>query len=239
MERMATQGLGSKKIAAALGVPVSTTKRWLQRLRSDGDMASRNIGRPRGAEVGVYRVFFAFFLHISRLRVICAFCQGVHGCNEERVRAQGSSMPGFLLTRAAQSSVFANVCRRVASSAAAAASRITCRVEIVFCCIIFTFPREPKRLWDLSRKTHISRGFEVIVLLVPSRTSDSGSFGYLVLSVTHLPANSLDGHHVLVVALMFAADHPCPTTRTRLGACLSRNLWRVHSIATNHSQAFS
>ena len=67
---------------------------------------------------------------------------------------------------------------------------------------------EPKRLWDLSRKTHISRGFEVIVLLVPSRTSDSGSFGYLVLSVTHLPANSLDGHHVLVVALMFTADHP-------------------------------
>ena len=28
-------------------------KRWLQRLRSDGDMASRNIGRPRGAEAGV------------------------------------------------------------------------------------------------------------------------------------------------------------------------------------------
>ena len=31
----------------------ATTKRWLRRLRSDGDVASRSIGRPRGAEVGV------------------------------------------------------------------------------------------------------------------------------------------------------------------------------------------
>ena len=54
MERMATRGFGSKKIAAALGVPVSTTQRWLQRLRSDGDVASRNNGRPRGAEAGVF-----------------------------------------------------------------------------------------------------------------------------------------------------------------------------------------
>ena len=53
MERMATRGFGAKKIAAALGVPEATTKRWLRRLRSDGDVASRNIGRPRGAEAGV------------------------------------------------------------------------------------------------------------------------------------------------------------------------------------------
>ena len=53
MERMATRGFGSKKIAAALGVPEATTKRWLRRLRSDGDKASRNIGRPRGAEAGL------------------------------------------------------------------------------------------------------------------------------------------------------------------------------------------
>ena len=45
VERMATRGFGSKKIAAALGVPEATTKRWLRRLRSDGDMASRNIGQ--------------------------------------------------------------------------------------------------------------------------------------------------------------------------------------------------
>ena len=52
-KRMATRFFGAKKIAAALGVPEATTKRWRRRLRSDGDMASRNIGRPRGAEAGV------------------------------------------------------------------------------------------------------------------------------------------------------------------------------------------
>ena len=40
---------------------------------------------------------------------------------------QRSSTPGFLLTHAAQSPVFANVCRRLASSAAAAASMSTWR----------------------------------------------------------------------------------------------------------------
>ena len=40
---------------------------------------------------------------------------------------QRSTTPGFLLTHAAQSPVFANVCRRLASSAAAAASMSTWR----------------------------------------------------------------------------------------------------------------
>ena len=53
MERMATRGFGSKKIAAVLGVLLSTMQRCLQRLRSDGDMASPNVGRPRGAKAGV------------------------------------------------------------------------------------------------------------------------------------------------------------------------------------------
>ena len=44
MERMATRGFGAKKIATTLGLPQSTTKRWLLRLRSDGDMASHNTG---------------------------------------------------------------------------------------------------------------------------------------------------------------------------------------------------
>ena len=71
MERMPTRGFGSKKIVVALGVLVSTTQRWLQRLRSDGDMASRNIGRPRGAEAGVCVMFSSHVSsHISR-RVIC------------------------------------------------------------------------------------------------------------------------------------------------------------------------
>ena len=87
MERVATRGFGSKKIAAALGVPVSTTQRWLQRLRSGGDVASRNIGRPRGAEAGVCVMFSSHVSsHISR-RVICVSRPWVHGCNEKRVRA--------------------------------------------------------------------------------------------------------------------------------------------------------
>ena len=45
MERMATRGLGSQKIAEALGVPSSTT------LRREGDIASHNIWRPCGASV--------------------------------------------------------------------------------------------------------------------------------------------------------------------------------------------
>ena len=87
MERMATRGFGSKTIKALLGVPVSTTQRWLQRLRSDGDTASRNMGRPRGAEAGVC-VMLSLHVssHISR-RVICVSRLWVHGCNEERVRA--------------------------------------------------------------------------------------------------------------------------------------------------------
>ena len=61
MERMATRGFGSK-IATAFGVLEATTKRWLRRLRSDGDVASRNIGRPSGAEAGVCRVSLAFLV---------------------------------------------------------------------------------------------------------------------------------------------------------------------------------
>ena len=36
--RMAAQGLGSKKITEPLGVSLSTTKRWLQRLHSEGEV---------------------------------------------------------------------------------------------------------------------------------------------------------------------------------------------------------
>ena len=43
MERMATRGLGSKKMAQAFGVSLSTKKRWLRRIRSDGDMTSNNM----------------------------------------------------------------------------------------------------------------------------------------------------------------------------------------------------
>ena len=43
----------STKIATTLGLPQSTTKRWLLRLHSEGEMVSHNIARPRGAEAGV------------------------------------------------------------------------------------------------------------------------------------------------------------------------------------------
>ena len=68
-------------------MPVSTRQRWLRRLRSDGDMASRNIGRPRGAEAGVCVMFSSHVSsHISR-RVIRVSHLWVRGCNEERIHA--------------------------------------------------------------------------------------------------------------------------------------------------------
>ena len=56
--------MGNKKIAH---VGQSTTKRWLQRLRSEGEMVSQ----PRGEEVCV--VFSLHFCRLTSLRVICAF----------------------------------------------------------------------------------------------------------------------------------------------------------------------
>ena len=80
--------------------------------RGRGRGASHDIGRPRGAEAGLCVMSFLHVsTHISR-RVICVSHLWVHG---------------FLLSHAAQSPVFANVCRRLASSAAAAASMSTWR----------------------------------------------------------------------------------------------------------------
>ena len=74
IEKKATAGMGNM-IATALGLPQSITKRWLQRLRSEGEMVSHNVGRPRGAEAGLCLVFFAFLL-VSHL-ANCAFVQWV------------------------------------------------------------------------------------------------------------------------------------------------------------------
>ena len=76
IEKMA-QGFGSKKITEALGVPLSTTNRWLQRTRSGEDMVPRNVGRPRGAEARVC-VLFSLNLssHFSGIAlVLCVFLQ--------------------------------------------------------------------------------------------------------------------------------------------------------------------
>ena len=59
IEKMAVAGMGNKKIATTLGLPQSTTKRWLQRPPSEGEMVSHNVGRPRGAEAGLCLIFLA------------------------------------------------------------------------------------------------------------------------------------------------------------------------------------
>ena len=103
MERMVIGVFGAKKIATTLGVPLSTTKRWLQRLRSDGDMASHNIGRPRGAKAGLCVMSFCMFrltsLGVSRVPFVC----GSMAVMRSAFLPQRSSTPGFLLSHVAQS----------------------------------------------------------------------------------------------------------------------------------------
>ena len=67
IENMAAQGMGNKKITEALGVPLSTTKRWQQRLRSEGEVVSHNVGRPRGEEARVCLVFLGAHLHFAEI----------------------------------------------------------------------------------------------------------------------------------------------------------------------------
>ena len=122
MERMATRGFGAKKIAAALGVPEATAKRWLRKLRSNGDVASRNIGRPRGAEAGVCLV--SRVICPTSLELLCVpLVSWSVAVKRSAFVPQLSSTPGCLLSHVARSLMSANVCRRLASSAAAAASR--------------------------------------------------------------------------------------------------------------------
>ena len=47
IEKMAAGGMGNKKIATKLVLPQSITKRWLQRLRSEVEMVSHDVGRRR------------------------------------------------------------------------------------------------------------------------------------------------------------------------------------------------
>ena len=117
VERMTNRGFGAKRIATTLGLPQSTTKRWLQRLRSNGDMASRS-----GAEAGLCVMSFCMF-RLTSLGVSCVplVCRSMAVMRSAFV-PQRSSTPGFLLSHVAQSLVSANVCRRVASNATAAAS---------------------------------------------------------------------------------------------------------------------
>ena len=104
----------------------ATTKRWLRRLRSDGSMASRNIGRPRGAEAGLCVLFLVFCPTSHELSCVLLVCWSM-AVKRSAFVPQRSSTPGFLFSHVARSLVSAIVCRRLASSAAAAASRTTRR----------------------------------------------------------------------------------------------------------------
>ena len=72
IEKMAIAGMGNKKM-----LPQSTTKRWLQRLRSEGEMVSHNVGRPRGEEAGLCLVFLGSQPTSLQQFVICAVVQWV------------------------------------------------------------------------------------------------------------------------------------------------------------------
>ena len=66
IEKMTDQGMDIKKIVETIGVPLRTTKWSLYYLRSEDEMVSRNVGRPRGAETVVCRVFLEFLVsHLS------------------------------------------------------------------------------------------------------------------------------------------------------------------------------
>ena len=61
-------------------LPQSTTKRWLQRLRSEGEMVPHNVGRPRSEEAGFVSPRLASVVsHLSNyLCVIWAFSGDAH-----------------------------------------------------------------------------------------------------------------------------------------------------------------
>ena len=79
IEKMAVAGTGNEKItvtafsiATTLGLTQSTTKRWLHGLRSEVEMVSHHVGRPRGAEAGMCPCFSCCLSHIAR--VVRDFC---------------------------------------------------------------------------------------------------------------------------------------------------------------------
>ena len=106
MERMATRGFGRKKIAAALGVPVAEAA-----LRRRHGVAQHRATAWCGVWC-VRHVFFTCFvsqsLGVSSVSLVC----GSMAVMRSAVVPQRSSTPGFLLTHAAQSPVFANVWHR-------------------------------------------------------------------------------------------------------------------------------
>ena len=118
-QRWQSQRCGHQENGDTLGLRQSTTKRWLQRLRSEGEMVSHSIGRPRGQEAGLSRVFLAFLVsHLSN----CARC-GSHDKIRSVMFAKVLINAWVATVPSCSDAMFANVCRRLSSSAAAAVSR--------------------------------------------------------------------------------------------------------------------
>ena len=123
MERMATRGFGNKRLvcrcrqrsAGCRGCAQTAT--W--RRATSGDRVVRTL---------VCASCFPHMFRLTSLGVssVSLVCRSIAAMRSAFV-SQRSSTPGFLLTHAAQSPVFANVCRRLTSSAAAAASMSTRR----------------------------------------------------------------------------------------------------------------
>ena len=62
---MAAHSMSIKKITEKLGVPLRTTKRWLQWLRSKGEMVPHSAGRPRGAGGRFVSRYLLFSVHLG------------------------------------------------------------------------------------------------------------------------------------------------------------------------------
>ena len=71
---MSTAGMGNKKIATTLGLPLSTTKRRLQRLYLEGEMVGDNAAK----KLVYVQCSLYFSSHISRIaRDLCVCFVGL------------------------------------------------------------------------------------------------------------------------------------------------------------------
>ena len=108
-----------KNVATTLGLPQSTTKRWLQRATWRRTTSGDRVVRRLVCVSFPFCMFRLTSLGVSCVRLVC----GSMAVMRSALLPQRSSTPGFLLSHVAQSLVSANVCKRLGSSAAAAASR--------------------------------------------------------------------------------------------------------------------
>ena len=75
-ERMTAQNMATQQVATTLGLPLSTTTRWLQMLRSESEMVPRSVGRSRGAEAGLCLASIRFVPMSRSVRDVVRFFNG-------------------------------------------------------------------------------------------------------------------------------------------------------------------